>query len=215
MFTLKGRQDGFRFLLPDEFIPNELNEKYTKLLTDAHSFITKPIDFINESMQKVQVFGFNDATIAQQQPRRGEPIMYPTRIAENNFMHTAVDFNYRSVSNPESLVDMTLNVTFRHTLGYINYMLMFESFFYQYSRDMKYKDLPYQFNIDLFGERGQIYSRIILMNPLISGMDMLDFDYTQPVANSQTFNVIWKYSNFDYQFIETDANSPEDEIIVS
>ena len=32
-------------------------------------------------------------------------------------------------------------------------------------------------------------------------MDMLDFDFTQPIAQSQTFQVVFKYSNFDFQFI--------------
>ena len=35
-------------------------------------------------------------------------------------------------------------------------------------------------------------------------MDMLEFDYTQPVAQSQTFNIEFKYSNFDFEFISID-----------
>ena len=31
---------------------------------------------------------------------------------------------------------------------------------------------------------------------------MLDFDYTQPIANSQTFKVEFKYSNINFDFIE-------------
>ena len=32
MFSLKGRQDGFRLLLPQEFICDEINDKYAKIL---------------------------------------------------------------------------------------------------------------------------------------------------------------------------------------
>ena len=39
---------------------------------------------------------------------------------------------------------------------------------------------------------------------------MLDLDFTQPVATSQTFRVIFKYSNIDFEFIEDDAVSYED-----
>ena len=39
-------------------------------------------------------------------------------------------------------------------------------------------------------------------DPLIDGIDMLDLDFSQPVANSQTFRVIFKYSNIDFQFLE-------------
>ena len=50
---------------------------------------------------------------------------------------------------------------------------------------------------------GEVYSKILIMNPLINSMDMLDLNYTQPIAQSQTFKVEFKYSNIDYQFIET------------
>ena len=51
---------------------------------------------------------------------------------------------------------------------------------------MKYDDLPQRFNVDLLNERGEIYSRIVLYYPMINSMDMLEFDYTQPIAQSQT-----------------------------
>ena len=46
--------------------------------------------------------------------------------------------------------------------------------------------------------------RIKLMHPLINAMDMLSFDYTQPVAQSQTFKVEFKYSDFDFEFLQID-----------
>ena len=38
---------------------------------------------------------------------------------------------------------------------------------------------------------------------------MLEFDYTQPVAQSQTFNIEFKYSNFDFEFIDIDELTTE------
>lgn len=208
MFTLASKKDGFRLLLPKEIIPQEIEEKYTNILSQANSFYKKPIDFLNETIQKTQVLGFNGGTIQQGQTQRGTPIRIPSRTEENWLLHANTDINYRSSANPESLIDKTLNVDFRHTLGYVNYFLLFESFMYQYTRDTEYKpDLDYQFNIELFNERGSVYSRIVLYDPLIDGMDMLDFDYTQPTSQSGTFRVIFKYSNFDYQFINIDANT--------
>jgi hypothetical protein len=43
---------------------------------------------------------------------------------------------------------------------------------------------------------------LVLQHPIINGIDMLSFDYTQPIAQSQTFQVVFKYSNFDYQFVQ-------------
>lgn len=202
MFALKGKQDGFRFLLPNEFIPEEINEKYTKKLLEAQSFFTKPIDFVNESIQKVEVLGINQATVIQQQTNFPTKPLFNKNSIEKSFIHTSSDFVYRSETSPLNLVEKTLNVEFRHSLGYLNYFIIFESFWYHYSRGKKYFDLVPQFTIDILNNKGFIYSKIVLEKPIIDGIDMLSFDFTQPVAQSQNFRVIFKYSNFDYQFIQ-------------
>lgn len=202
MFTLKGKQDSFKLTIPDTFIIDEINEKYSKIIQNQKSYLYKPIDFLNETIQSVQVLGIVDATVEQQQSGTGKSIYgNKKRDPQNEFLHTATDYNYRSEKNPIALVDKTLNVYFRHTLGYVNYFLIFENFFWQYSRDTKYSKMPEQFTIDIFNNIGEVYSRIVIDNPIISEIDMLDFNYNMPVAQSQTFKVTFKYSNLDYQFI--------------
>lgn len=206
MFTLKKRKDTYRLLLPKEFIPQELTEKYGKILRQAKSFYTRPIDFLNESIQKIDILGFNGGTMLQQQTAIGAPIRNPNRIAQNQFNHMTTDVPYRATANPIQLIDKTLNIEFRHTLGYLNYFLLLESFIYQYSRDTKgIPDLDYNFKIELLNENGAVYSNIVLDHPLIDGMDMLSFDNTQPISSPESFKCIFKYRNFDYQFIESDT----------
>ena len=210
MFGLKGRQDGFRLLLPKEFLVTEVEEKYASVLKDKLGYFDSPIDFLNETIQKVNVLGFQDGTMTQDQPVKGaEPTMKPNRIKQNQFQYAGSQFNYRSGVPPIQLTDKTFNITFRHTLGYLNYFMLFENFWYQFSRDMNYEDLPQRFTIDLFNEIGSIYSRVSLFYPMINSMDMLEFDYTQPVAQSQTFNIEFKYSNFDFEFISIDELTNE------
>ena len=205
MFGLKGRQDGFRLLLPKEFLVSEVEEKYGEILKNKLGYFDSPIDFINETIQKVNVLGFQNGTIEQDQPTKGsQPTLKSNRIEQNKFQYGGSTFTYRSSLSPISLTDKTFNITFRHTLGYLNYFILFENFWYQFSRDMNYDELPQKFAIDLFNEKGEIYSRIILFYPMINSMDMLEFDYTQPVAQSQTFNIEFKYSNFDFEFIKID-----------
>ena len=105
MFTLKGRQDGFRLLLPKDFIPKPVEEKYAKILQESRSFIVKPIDFLNETIQKVQLLGFNNASMNQVQTRRGDVPVGSNRIQHKRFMHAGTDTIYRSPANPESLID--------------------------------------------------------------------------------------------------------------
>ena len=206
MFGLKGRQDGFRLILPKEFLIPEVEERYAKLLKYKHGYYLTPIDFINESIQKVNVLGFQNATVIQQQTTRGaDPTLNEKLIAQHKFLYGGSEFNYRSSVSPIALTDKTFNVTFKHSLGYLNYFILFENFWFQFSRDMKYDDLPQRFNIDLLNEIGEIYARIVLYYPMINSMDMLEFDYTQPIAQSQTFNIEFKYSDFDFEFIEIDG----------
>jgi hypothetical protein len=80
--------------------------------------------------------------------------------------------------------------------------MIFENFWWLYSRDKQYNDMRLEFTIDLLDNNEKVYSRIVIKDPIIDGIDMLDFDYTQPIAESGTFNVIFKYSNIDYQFID-------------
>lgn len=204
MFALKGRQDGFRLLLPKSFLCDEIEEKYSKILNSKKSFYIKPIDFLNESIQKVQVLGFTNATIPQKQSNTGNQFFRfgENRTSQNEFMFPSTDYNYRSPNSPIDLIDKTLNIEFRHTLGYLNYFMLYENFWYQFARDRKYDDLAPNFNVDILNENGSIFAKIVLESPIVNGMDMLDFDYTQPIANSQTFKVEFKYSNVNFTFIE-------------
>lgn len=212
MFTLKGRQDGFRLLLPKEFIPKHVEEKYSKILQEGRSFIVKPIDFLNETIQKVQVLGFRDASVNQVQPRRGDVPAGTIRIQQNRFMYAGTDTTYRSPANPESIIDKTMNVTFKHTLGYLNYFILFESFLYFYSRDVKSSELPKLFQVELLNHKGSVYARLNIKDPIIDGIDMLDFDFSQPIAQSQTFNVIFKYSDFEYEFVQAETKNWNGEV---
>lgn len=213
MFTLKGRQDKFRLLFPKEFIPEAINEKYSYILQQQRSFYASPIEFLNETVQRVEVLGFNDGTISVPMTRTGLPLFREERIKENAFQYPAADTIYRSAANPEAIVDKTINITFRHTLGFVNYFIIFESFLYQYSRDMRSDELIRELSIDLLNHKGSIFSKIILKEPVIDGMDMLSFDYTKPVAQSETFTVTLKYSDFEYRFFENQKENYNGEVV--
>lgn len=202
MFALKERKDNFRFQFPQDFIVDEINDKYARILQQQRSFFYKPVDFLNETIKSVQVLGFNDATFMQQQPGYGNNLRDPERTKLNKFSFSASDQAYRSELNPLQLLDKTFNVTFRHTLGFVNYFLMFENFWYIFHRDTSSKEAKNVFTVDFLDGYGRAYSRVVMEDPLINGIDMLSLDYSQPIASSETFQVTFKYSNIDYQIIE-------------
>ena len=130
MFTLKGRKDAFRLLLPKEFLYKDIEEKYSKILQDKKGYFYSPIDFLNESIQRVQVLGFNAAAFMnQQQMRTGTPTINQKRIEQNEFPYPATEEVYRSPASGIGLFDKTLNIEFKHQLGYLNYFMIFEYFF--------------------------------------------------------------------------------------
>lgn len=208
MFTLKGRQDKYRLLLPENFLPEGIIEKYSEVLNKSHSFIYKPIDFLNETIQKIQVLGFTGGTL--QQSQQGKSTLL--KDDEEEMAYSSSEYSYRAAANPINLIDKTINIEFKHTNGFVNYFMIFEAFFYQYERSTSGNDLPGNFAIDIYNEYNEVYSRIILYHPLIDSMDMLDLDFSQPIAQSQTFKVTFKYSNIDFQFINTERTEPFDDL---
>lgn len=201
MHTLQSRKDGFKLTLPDDFLVDEIKEKYSTVLVKNKHFVYRPIDFLNETIQRVEVFGFNNAAFEQHQQTSGYPLRNPNRVLENVFPHGGASFQYRNSLSPVALTDKTLNIEFRHTLGYVNYMMMVENFMYLYTRDTRSDKLFDHIDVDIINQIGEVYAKIRLQDPVVNAMDMLSFDYTQPVAQSGTFKVEFKYSNFDYEFI--------------
>ena len=63
----------------------------------------------------------------QQQETQGKRALVNRDLDEQaQFAHSASEYVYRSQLSPIALVDKTLNITFRHTLGFLNYFLLFE-----------------------------------------------------------------------------------------
>ena len=201
MLSLRGRRDNFRLLLPKEFLYKGIEEKYATILKEKKGIFVNPIDYLNETIQRVQVLGFQDGAFLQQQPKTSWPIIKDNRIRQNEFPYPAAEESYRAPQSALGLMDKTLNIEFRHTLGFLNYFMVFENFWYIYSRDMNYSDMMHDLYIDIFNEIGEVYCKIHIIDPIINGMDMLDLDFTQPIAQSQSFKLEFKYSNLEFNFL--------------
>jgi hypothetical protein len=113
MHTLQSKKDGFRLLLPDDFLVDEIKEKYSVILQKNKHFVYRPIDFLNETIQKVEVFGFNNAAIEQSQQTSGYPLRNPNRIEANMFPMGGASFQYRNATSPVALTDRTKSIPFQ------------------------------------------------------------------------------------------------------
>ena len=51
--SLSPRFDLFKFKLPKDFLADQVTEKYQIILNETPGVITKPIDYLNESIQGI------------------------------------------------------------------------------------------------------------------------------------------------------------------
>lgn len=197
MLSLSPRYDLFRFAFPKDFIPQEVAEKYQKILNKNAGVLITPIDYLNESIQGVNIPGISDLTIDQTQHSHNSG----TRSLN---VEPSRSNTYKSTANPLDRIEKELTVTFRFNQGFFNYFLLYETIFWKYCKSIDYpnEDVLY---IDLMDETGKITARIKYMDCHISGIDGLDFTYSKLERDSGTFNITFKFNNIDFVFINDDG----------
>ena len=56
--------------------------------------------------------------------------------------------------------------------------------------------------MELLNEEGEIISRITFYDTLMDGIDGLDFGYDKVDRDSGTFDVTFKFSNINFDFVD-------------
>lgn len=197
MLSLSPRYDLFKFSLPKDFLPKEVEEKYQGLLAKNAGVLTTPIDYLNESIQAINFPGISDIIVTQIQH------------SSNDIKRTLGRLNvepkreqiYSSTANPLDKIEQSFKVTFRMNQGLYNYFMLYETTFHQICKPQEHKHQPVFF-IELMDEDGVVTSRIIFKNVLIDGIEGLEFSFNKVDRESGTFDVTFKFSNIDFEFIE-------------
>lgn len=198
MLSLSPRWDLFRFNLPKDFLPKEVEEKYTKILNENAGVLTSPIEYLNESIQTVSIPGISEVNI--QQPQHSNNGIARSNINKKINVEPKTDITYVSSSNPLDNIEKTIRVGFRMNQGLYNYFMIYETIFYKICKPFDYNPDPI-FYIELLDENGVIRSRIKFFDVHIDGIEGLSFDYSKMVRESQSFEVTFKFNNIDYEFI--------------
>ena len=197
MLSLSPRYDLFRFVFPKDFLPKELEQKYMKLLNKTPGVITSPIDYLNESIQSVTIPGISDIVITQQQHSSNDN----TRGAGRINVEPRREAIYQSTSNPLEKINPEFRVTFRLNQGFYNYFMLYEAIFHQVCKthNKNHQDILF---VELLNEEGEIISRITFYDTLMDGIDGLDFGYDKVDRDSGTFDVTFKFSNINFDFVD-------------
>lgn len=197
MLSLSPRYDLFRFALPKDFLPKEVEEKYARIINQNNAVITSPIDYLNESIQAINFPGISDIIVQQQQHsfndierKKGKINVEPKR-----------EMIYQTPANPLDRIEQSFKVTFRTNQGLYNYFMLYETIFYQICKPLDRGHQPVFF-IELLSETGTVISKIIFKDVLIDGIEGLEFNYSKIERDAGTFDVTFKFSNIDFEFID-------------
>lgn len=197
MLSLSPRYDLFRFSFPKDFLPEEIEAKYQKLLNKNQAVLTTPIDYLNESIQGINFPGISDILIQQQQHSSND---IKRGLGKIN-VEPKTDITYQSTTNPLDKINKEFKVTFRYNQGLYNYFMMYETIFHQVCKPIDRGHQPVLY-IELLSETGTITSRIIFKDVLMDGIDGLEFNFNKIERESGTFDVTFKFNNIDFEFID-------------
>lgn len=202
MLSLSPRMDLFRFILPKDFLPTEVEEKYYKLFQQNAGVITTPIDYLNESIMGVSFPGISDINIVQDQHGSNS-------IKESNLgkgmgrinVEPKHEIVYTTPDNPLEKIEKEFKVTFRQNQGLYNYFMLYETIFYKICKPHLYPPVD-RLYIDILNEEGLSIARIVFADCYIDGIEGLEFDYTKLERETGSFQVTFKFNNIDFELMD-------------
>ena len=202
--SLSPRLDLFVFRFPKDFLPEEIEKKYTVLLNKEKGTIKTPIEYLNESIQGISFPGISDLLVEQQQiSQHPENLNAQSglKMKRVNVEPTRNNVTY-SPKNILSQIGGEFTVTLRKNQGLYNYFMIYETIFYkvlkEYDNVTKKDDL---FEIDILDSTGKVIGRVKLFQPRIDGIDGLEFSYNKLERQVETFDLKFRFNNIDFDII--------------
>lgn len=200
MLSLPPRFDQFRFMIPKEFIPEVIRNKYDEIIAKNSNVFANSMDYLNESIRGIQLPGIENIIVEQQQVSHNGMEQNPTKGKINIEPHHT---NSTLISgNILSKIANTFTVTFRQNQGLFNYFMLYETIFWRFCRPELYgnKDSDL-FDVTFLDENALPTSRMILMQPEFNGISGLEFSYDKVSRESDTFEVGFTFNNIQFDFI--------------
>lgn len=203
--SLPPRFDRFRFMIPKEYIPVEVREKYDRFLAKNPSVFTSSIDYLNESIKGITLPGIENLIVQQPQVSHNSN---PSVAKLGGRINTEPAHQNVTLS-PENIlskIDNTFTVTFRQNEGLYNYFMIYESIFHRYVKPELYRSRDNEvFDVVFLDENHLPVSRMYLLQPEFNGITGLEFTYDKVERQSETFDVQFTFNNIDFDFIPYDV----------
>jgi hypothetical protein len=172
----------FNFTLPDNFVPDELEERYLELLGSKRKLYVRVIDYINSSIQSISFPAINFPTVSNPQNLKRKKIKWKT------------------VGNIYDLYDETITITFLNVDANINYMIMHDILTNHYLN----VDDAYDQNILITAvdqNRDAIY-HISFRDVIWTSLSDNTFAYNDQTVQNKTFTATFVYNFIDFMYVK-------------
>lgn len=175
---LNARDNLFEFNFPRTFIPKLIADKYRPYLNRIPgNLIEEPIDFVNYTIQAINLPGFGYDPVEQ--------IKLGGRKQQ-----------YRDSKPETELYEKELIVQFQLVDGYINYWMLLDTLRYYYD----FQTIPpymENLNLRLTDGEGNALVTAQMKAVLMRQIDDLNMSFATNVAEFKTFNVTFVYNFLD------------------
>lgn len=181
---LNSRNNLYDFRFPRNFIPEEVSNKYKKYLDRIPgSLLAEPIDYINYSIQGINIPGVS---------------FDPTTQADND----GTTRYHRGAVPIQNTIQREFTVTMQLLDGFINYWIMMDTLLYYYARSTKEPYTP-PMTLRILDAEGASVAYMEFQKPIMNSINELSLNMAQNVAEFATFEVTFFYNKLNLR-IEID-----------
>ena len=199
MLSLAPRFDLFRILLPKDYFPKEVLDKYDAILSRNQGVLTRSIDYLNESITGISFPGIQDLIQEQEQVGHNSMNQIPGIGGKINVEPHHIHSSMHS-GKPLDKIENEFKISFRQNQGLLNYWMMYETIFHRYVKPELFGSYKDNFTLFILNEIGTPIVKVLLMQPEISGIDGLEFSYDKIERQKETFDVTFRFNNIDIDF---------------
>ena len=102
--------------------------------------------------------------------------------------------------NPLDKIENEITISFRRNQCLLNYWMIYETIFHRYVKPELYEADNEQFTLYILDETGVPTIKVIFKQPVISGIDGIEFSYDKIERQKETFEVRFRYNELDIDF---------------
>jgi len=175
---LNSRNNLYDFRFPRKFVPEEVANKYKAYLNKIPgSLLAEPIDYINYSIQGINVPGISFDPITQ---------------ADND----GTTRYHRGAVPIQNTIQREFTVTMQLLDGFINYWIMMDTLLYYYARSTK-EPYTQPLTLRILDAEGASVAYMEFQKPIMNSINELSLNMAQNVAEFNTFEVSFFYNKLD------------------